>query len=81
LLAIARSREEAERKARAAASRVEEDFDAQRDRWLLGTPEDIRGQLQAFIDVGVTYWVIGMGAPFDLQGLELFANEVIPAFR
>ncbi|MDB5077873.1 MAG: Luciferase-like monooxygenase, partial [Chloroflexi bacterium] len=37
LLAIARSREEAERKARAAASRVEEDFDAQRDRWLLGT--------------------------------------------
>jgi F420-dependent oxidoreductase-like protein len=81
LMAIARSREEAERKAREAASRVDEDFDAMRDRWLLGTPEDIRAQLQAFVDVGVTYWIIGMGAPFDLQGLELFANEVIPAFR
>jgi F420-dependent oxidoreductase-like protein len=81
LMSIASTAEEAEAKAQAAVARVGSSVDENRGRWLLGTPDDVRRQLQQFIDVGVTHWVIGMGAPFDLEGLALFANEVIPTFR
>ncbi|HWE64193.1 MAG TPA: TIGR03560 family F420-dependent LLM class oxidoreductase [Chloroflexota bacterium] len=80
-LAIGRTHEEAEAKARAAAQRLDHNLDDERQLWLLGTPDEIRARLQHYLDVGVTYWVMALGAPFDLDGLRLFAQEVLPAFK
>jgi hypothetical protein len=41
----------------------------------------VRRQIQAYIDVGVSHWIMAVGAPFDLDMLALFAREVMPAFR
>jgi alkanesulfonate monooxygenase SsuD/methylene tetrahydromethanopterin reductase-like flavin-dependent oxidoreductase (luciferase family) len=80
-LAIAATHEAAEAKARAVTSSLGVDLDAERDRWLLGTPDEIVDQLQRYVDIGITHWIMGAGAPYDLDGLRLFAREVFPAIR
>ncbi|MCS6925218.1 MAG: LLM class F420-dependent oxidoreductase [Candidatus Binatia bacterium] len=50
---------------------------------LAGDVETVRRQLQAYIDVGVTHFIIVVRRPgfYDLEGLRLFAKEVMPHFR
>jgi F420-dependent oxidoreductase-like protein len=79
-LAIGRTHEEAEAKARAAAQALEKDLDQERHNWLIGTPDEVRARLQQYRDAGITYWIMAIGAPFDLEGLRLFMEEVRPAF-
>lgn len=80
-LSIAATREEAEARAHAAAASNKQDFDANRDTWLVGTPDDIRDGLQRYIDVGISHCVMALGAPYHLDGLRLFVEKVMPAFR
>lgn len=80
-LAIGRTHEEAEAKARRAAEALQQNFDELRARAVLGTPDDVVAALQKYRDVGVTYFILALGAPFDHQGLELFAAEVLPRLR
>jgi F420-dependent oxidoreductase-like protein len=80
-LAIGRTREEAEAKARALAGSNGRNLDDERETWLLGSPAEIRERLARYRDVGVTHWIMAVGAPFDLAGLRLFVDEVLPAFR
>jgi len=50
---------------------------------LIGDPAAIRQQLQAYIEVGVTHFIINLRRPglYDREGVRLFAKEVMPAFR
>jgi F420-dependent oxidoreductase-like protein len=50
---------------------------------LAGDPEAIKKQMQAYIDAGVTHFIINLRRPglYDLEGVRLFAKEVMPAFR
>ena len=50
---------------------------------LVGDPAAIRQQLQAYIDVGVTHFIINLRRPglYDREGVRLFAKEVMPAFQ
>jgi len=50
---------------------------------LVGDPAAIRQQLQAYIDVGVTHFIINLRRPglYDREGVRMFAKEVMPAFR
>jgi F420-dependent oxidoreductase-like protein len=50
---------------------------------LAGDPAAIRQQLQAYIDVGVTHFIINLRRPvlYDREGVRMFAKEVMPAFR
>lgn len=80
-LAIAPTREEAVTKGQAMARSNEQMLADPPDTWLLGTPAEIRTQLQRYLDIGVTHWIMGVAAPYDLDGLRLFASEVLPAFR
>lgn len=50
---------------------------------LIGNPAAIRQQLQTYIDVGVTHFIINLRRPglYDREGVRLFAKEVMPAFR
>jgi len=48
---------------------------------LAGNPEEVKKQVQAYIDAGVTHIIIGQRQPYDREGLQRFAKEVMPAFR
>lgn len=50
---------------------------------LAGDPAAVKQQLQAYIDAGVTHFIINLRRPglYDLEGVRLFAKEVMPAFR
>jgi F420-dependent oxidoreductase-like protein len=80
-LVIAPTNEAAEAKAREITGSLGLDFEEERDSWLIGSPDAVRAQIQRYADLGITHWIIGAGAPFDLEGLRLFAGEVLPAFR
>jgi F420-dependent oxidoreductase-like protein len=57
--------------------------DEARKTVLVGDPAAIRQQPQAYIDVGVTHFIINLRRPglYDREGVRLFAKEVMPAFR
>ncbi len=48
---------------------------------LNGNVEEVKKQIQAYIDAGVTHIIIGQRQPYDREGLQRFAKEVMPAFR
>lgn len=47
---------------------------------LLGTPQDVRAQIQRYIDLGVDYFMLGFADEPATAGIELFVKEVIPFF-
>ncbi len=49
---------------------------------LLGTPDQLVAQIQAYVDLGIDYFMIGVrGDVTDLTTVELLAREVLPHFR
>ncbi len=48
---------------------------------LLGTPEQIIEQIQAYIDLGIDYFMLGARDVTDLTTVELLAREVFPYFK
>ena len=57
--------------------------DEARKSVLVGDPAAIRQQVQAYIDAGVTHFIINLRKPglYDREGVRLFAKEVMPHFR
>jgi F420-dependent oxidoreductase-like protein len=57
--------------------------DQARKSLLVGDLAAVRQQLQAYIDVGVTHFIIALRRPglYDREGVRLFAKEVMPVFR
>jgi alkanesulfonate monooxygenase SsuD/methylene tetrahydromethanopterin reductase-like flavin-dependent oxidoreductase (luciferase family) len=51
------------------------------DNTILGTPAQVAEQLQAFIDLGVEYFVVRLLDFPDTAGVEIFVNEVMPRLR
>ncbi|MFA5364341.1 MAG: TIGR03560 family F420-dependent LLM class oxidoreductase [Candidatus Bathyarchaeia archaeon] len=47
---------------------------------FVGTPEDCIKQIQEYVDVGVTYFMLYFGDFPSLRGLKLFAQTVLPNF-
>jgi F420-dependent oxidoreductase-like protein len=56
---------------------------AENESWgmLVGSPDDVRRQIERYVAVGVTYIIISVSAPYDRAVLHRFASEVMPAFR
>lgn len=48
---------------------------------LLGTPEQIVEQIQAYVDLGIDYFMLGVRDVTDLTTVELLAREVFPYFK
>lgn len=47
---------------------------------LLGTPNRVRDRIAEYERVGAEWVILALRAPFDWDGLELFINDVMPAF-
>lgn len=48
---------------------------------LQGTVDEIVDRVGAYGDAGADWVILAMRAPFDLDGLDLFATEVLPQLR
>jgi alkanesulfonate monooxygenase SsuD/methylene tetrahydromethanopterin reductase-like flavin-dependent oxidoreductase (luciferase family) len=48
---------------------------------LMGTAERVRERLGEYQRAGAEWVILALRAPFDWEGLELFIDEVMPAFR
>jgi F420-dependent oxidoreductase-like protein len=48
---------------------------------LAGTPEQIISQIQGFVDVGFTYFMLRFPDMIELKPLRMFAERVFPAFK
>jgi F420-dependent oxidoreductase-like protein len=55
--------------------------DAIRSRTLVGTPDDIAGQLSRLAEQGVDHVILSIRAPYPHDDLALFGREVIPGVR
>ncbi len=52
-----------------------------KNSWIIGTPDAVAAQVQSYLDLGISHFLLWfMDAP-DPPGLELFAREVAPRFR
>lgn len=74
-IAIARTREKAEK---FAAVRISQDED---DYGFIGTPEQVVEQMRRYIDLGVDCFLLGCEGFPDLEPLELLVNEVLPVLN
>jgi F420-dependent oxidoreductase-like protein len=80
-MAIASTRAEAEEIAARVAAGHGRQLEKERSLWIIGTPDDVRARVRAYLDAGVTHLIMALPHPFERAGLELFAREVAPAFR
>jgi F420-dependent oxidoreductase-like protein len=48
---------------------------------LSGSVQEMVAKVGAYVDAGASYVIVAVRAPFDRDGLERFAAEVIPAVR
>lgn len=48
---------------------------------LVGTPDEIRVQLQRYIDIGVSHFLLWFVDAPDINGMQLFMDQVVPMFR
>jgi F420-dependent oxidoreductase-like protein len=48
---------------------------------LLGQGQEVVDRASAYVDAGAEYLILAVRAPFDVDRLERFAADVIPAFR
>jgi alkanesulfonate monooxygenase SsuD/methylene tetrahydromethanopterin reductase-like flavin-dependent oxidoreductase (luciferase family) len=72
--AIALAPSEAEARRIAAASPYD-------NHPIVGTPQQVADQLQAFLDLGVEYFIVRLVDFPDTAGIELFMQEVVPLLR
>ena len=52
-----------------------------RNGMLWGTPDQVIQRVRAYQQVGVSHIILSLRAPYDLEAIELFGREVIPAVR
>jgi alkanesulfonate monooxygenase SsuD/methylene tetrahydromethanopterin reductase-like flavin-dependent oxidoreductase (luciferase family) len=48
---------------------------------LIGTPQQVIDRVGEYLDAGAEWIIVALRAPFDLEGLQAFAEDVMPAFR
>jgi len=78
-LAVAATREEALAQAERVAAVTGQALGPDLTRWVLGTPDEAVEQFRRYLDAGVSHFVFGIDHPYDLAGLRLVQEEVIPA--
>ena len=52
-----------------------------KDSALCGSPEDVKGQVGRWMDVGVNHFILTTPRPFNAPMMERFVKDVAPAFK
>jgi len=73
--------ERLERRLAKRAQRFGAAVEQMESRTIVGTPERVIARIKEFVAVGVTHFIAMFGRVDRLEATELFAREVIPAFR
>jgi F420-dependent oxidoreductase-like protein len=66
---------------RKAADAFHESPDLVEPRLLIGSVSQIRDRIDRYIEAGVTHFITLASAPFDLNSIRRFAEEIIPHYR
>ncbi len=48
---------------------------------LIGTPQQVIDRIGQYVRSGAEWIILALRAPFDVDGLQVFINEVMPAFK
>jgi alkanesulfonate monooxygenase SsuD/methylene tetrahydromethanopterin reductase-like flavin-dependent oxidoreductase (luciferase family) len=51
-----------------------------KETWLIGTPEEVKQQLQIYVELGISHFMLWFADAPDATGMKLFASEVIPQY-
>jgi alkanesulfonate monooxygenase SsuD/methylene tetrahydromethanopterin reductase-like flavin-dependent oxidoreductase (luciferase family) len=51
------------------------------ETWLIGTPDEVAGQVQRYIEMGISHFLLWLVDAPDWTGMSLFAQQVAPRFR
>lgn len=81
VVVTAETREEAEEKARPHARRQGRSLPDYTERNLVEDYDEVARYLKAYVDVGVTYFVVYLPGAYDIEPVETFAREVVPRVR
>ena len=80
-LAIGRTEVDAKRK----RERLQEQFGAAlgflEPGMLIGTPQEVIDRIGKYVRAGADWIILALRGPFDVDGLHVFIDEVLPAFR
>ena len=80
-LAIGRNETEAAKKREGLKQQFGSALDFMSPGMLIGTPQQVVDRIGAYVEAGAEWIIVAMRAPFDMEGLHVFIDEVMPAFR
>ena len=80
-LVLSDDRTAVERVLQGSAARMNMPLEEMRARSLAGTRREIISQIEAFVEAGVTHFILMLAAPYDRAALRRFAEEIMPHFR
>lgn len=75
---IARDEDTARRRAEALAQAWNTNVEELRGRVLMGTPQQAAEQLMKYVACGAGHFVLSLAAPYDMEMVGLYINEVAP---
>lgn len=79
-LALGRNPADAERKREGLRQQFGVALDLLVPGMLVGTPQEVIDRIGAYQAAGAEWIILALRAPFDLDGLQVFIEEVMPAF-
>lgn len=79
-LAIGRNEAEAQRKREGLKAQFGAALDFLQHGMLIGTPQEVIDRIGAYAQGGAEWIILALRGPFDIEGLQVFIDEVLPAF-
>jgi F420-dependent oxidoreductase-like protein len=80
-LAIGRTEAEADRKREHLRTQFGAALPFIEAGMLIGSPQAVIDRIGAYVDAGADWIILALRGPFDLDGLQVFIDTVMPAFR
>jgi F420-dependent oxidoreductase-like protein len=79
-LALGRNGTEAQRKRESLQTQFGAALPFLEPGMLIGTPRQVIDRIGEYAEAGAEWIIVALRAPFDFEGLQAFAEEVMPAF-